>query len=165
MWGPTTTDKKNGDGGDSERSADGPPNEEAARSGEAPPSADREVRAKATRRKFTMAEVKVMLREFEALPRGQQGGYLREKGLYSSYIAKWRSWRDKGKLERPAAKRGPRPKLREVVGLEAALATRDRENRRLTKALVRAELMLELQKKVNEVLGISQKACEVEEND
>jgi hypothetical protein len=165
MWGPTTTDRKNGDGGDSERSADGPLTQEAARSGEAPPSADREVRAKATRRKFTLAEVKVMLREFEALPRGQQGGYLRAKGLYSSYIVKWRGWRDKGKLEKPAAKRGPKPKPREVVELEAALDAKDRENRRLKKALDRAELMLELQKKVNEVLGISQKACEVEEND
>jgi hypothetical protein len=52
-----------------------------------------------------------------------------------------------------------------VVELEAALAVKERENRRLTKALGRAELMLELQKKVNEVLGISQKACEVEEID
>jgi hypothetical protein len=78
---------------------------------------------------------------------------------------KWRGWRDKGKLEKPAAKRGPKPKPREVVELEAALDAKDRENRRLKKALDRAELMLELQKKVNEVLGISQKACEVEEND
>jgi hypothetical protein len=123
------------------------------------------VRAKATRRKFTTSEIKVMLAEFEALPRGQQGGYLRRKGLYSSYIAKWRGWRDKGKLEAPPARRGPKPKPREVVELEAALAAKDRENRRLTKALGRAELMLELQKKVNEVLGISQKACEVEEKD
>ena len=165
MWGPTTTGRKNGDGGDSERSADPLVDQMEARSGEATPSADPEVREKATRRKFTMAEVKVMLAEFEALPRGQQGAYLRRKGLYSSYIAKWRGWRDKGKLEGPAARRGPKPKPREVVELEAALAAKDRENRRLTKALGRAELMLELQKKVNEVLGISQKACEVEEND
>jgi transposase len=168
MWGPTTaTGRKNGDGGDSERSADPAIDIEEARSGEAPPSAapDPEVREKATRRKFTQGEIKAMLREFEALPRGKQGAYLREKGLYSSYIAKWRGWRDQGKLERPAAKRGPKPKPREVVELEAALNAKDRENRRLTKALGRAELMLELQKKVNEVLGISQKACEVEEND
>jgi len=165
MWGPTTSDRKNGAGA-SERSADNliEINEEA-RSGEAPAAADREVRPKAIRRKFTRAEIKVMLVEFEAQPRGQQGAYLRRKGIYSSNLATWRRWRGEGKLDGPAPKRGPKPRRREVVELETALDAKERENRRLKKALNRAELMLELQKKVNEVLGISQKACEVEEKD
>ena len=165
MWGTDMSDKKNGAGA-SERSASLLIDmTKEARSGETPAAAvDPQVLEKPTRRKFSRSEIKVILEEFEALVRGQQGPYLRQKGLYSSNINTWRRWRDTGKLDGTSPKRGRKARPREVVELEKALEVKERENRQLKKALERAELMLELQKKVNEVLGISQKASEIENN-
>jgi transposase len=118
---------------------------------------DTEVVEKAKRRQYT-AEYKLrILREVDACKeKGEIGALLRREGLYSSLISKWREQCDRGSLEGLAGhKRGPKadPQAVEFARLQ-------RENERLRKRLERAELIIDVQKKVAQMLGVA-----VEEHD
>ena len=112
-----------------------------------------EVLAKATRRRFT-AEYKLkILREAEACTEpGAIGALLRREGLYSSHLTTWRAQRERGELAGlTPKKRGPAPKPKNP--LAGRVATLEREVTRLTARAQRAEALVELQKKVAELLG------------
>ncbi|RPH55211.1 transposase [bacterium] len=94
-----------------------------------------------------------MLTEADACTReGAIGALLRREGLYSSHLTVWRAARERGAIAGLAPKkRGPKvtppdPRDRKIVELE-------RETRRLTARLERAEALVELQKKVSLLLG------------
>lgn len=113
-----------------------------------------EVMAKATRRRFS-AEYKLkVLREAEACTQpGELGGLLRREGLYSSNLTTWREQRRAGELGGLAPKqRGPAPKAKNP--LAAKVAALEREVTRQQTRAARAEALVELQKKVAELLGI-----------
>jgi transposase-like protein len=112
------------------------------------------VTAKPKRRWFSAADKLRILREADACTKpGEQGALLRREGLYSSHLSDWRRARERGELSGLAPKkRGRKP--REPNPLE-------KENAELKRALVkaearatRAEALVELQKKVSELLGI-----------
>jgi transposase len=113
-----------------------------------------EVRERAVRRRFT-AEYKLrILKEAESCTkRGQLGALLRREGLYSSNLITWRHQSEKGTLKALSPKkRGPKgkrpdPSARRIAELE-------RENKRLEKKLRQAETIIEVQKKVSEILQI-----------
>jgi transposase len=115
-----------------------------------------EVMAKPTRRRFT-AEYKLrILRQAEVLSgRGELGALLRREGLYSSNLTAWRKQRERGELEGLSRKRGPLPKPRNVLADKVKVL--ERENARLKARAERAEGLVELQKKVSEILGIELK--------
>jgi transposase-like protein len=112
-----------------------------------------EVVAKATRRRFTAEYKRTILREADActVP-GAIGALLRREGLYSSNLTTWRAQRERGELAGlTPKKRGPAPKPKnplagKVAALERAVS---REKARAD----RAEALVELQKKVAELLG------------
>lgn len=113
-----------------------------------------EVSAKAKRRQFTAKEKLEILNEADACTEpGELGALLRRKGIYSSYLSSWREARDRGELEALAPKkRGPKvkppnPLDREVDELKRALAKAEARAKR-------AEALVEVQKKVSELLGI-----------
>jgi transposase len=110
--------------------------------------------AKATRRRFS-AEYKLkILREAETctLP-GQIGALLRREGLYFSNLRTWREQRQAGELGGLAPKkRGPAPQAKHP--LVAKVAALEREVTRQRARAERAEALVELQKKVSEILGI-----------
>jgi transposase len=111
-----------------------------------------EVVAKAQRRQYT-AEYKLrILREVEACQgSGEIGALLRREGLYSSNLTNWRRQRESGELDGLSAhKRGPK-----VDSQAAELARLKRENVRLQERLRKAELIIEVQKKVSQLLGIT----------
>lgn len=113
-----------------------------------------EVIAKPTRRRFT-AEYKLrVLQEAEGCSRpGAIGALLRREGLYASSLTHWRKQRQRGELEGLTHKRrGPVP--RENNPLAANVKALERENARLRARAERAEGLVELQKKVSEILGI-----------
>jgi len=84
---------------------------------------------------------------------GAVGAILRREGTYSSVISDWRRQRAAGSYAGLApAKRGP--KAVPVNPLAAELATVRRDNARLQRRLDRAEAIIDLQKKVAELLGI-----------
>ncbi len=112
-----------------------------------------EVLAKATRRRFS-AEYKLrILREAETCTQpGAIGALLRREGLYSSNLTTWREQRERGELAGlTPKKRGPAPKAKNP--LAAKVAALEREVTRQTTRAERAEALVELQKKVAELLG------------
>jgi len=112
-----------------------------------------EVMAKATRRRFS-AEYKLkILREAEACTQpGELGALLRREGLYSSNLTTWRVQRRTGELGGLAPKkRGPVPQVKNP--LAAKVAALEREVSHHKARAERAEALVELQKKVAELLG------------
>lgn len=110
-----------------------------------------EVVAKGKRRQYP-AEYKLrILQEVEACKgAGEVGALLRREGLYSSLVSKWREQRERGSLTGLSGhKRGPKvdPYAKEVERLQ-------RENKRLREELERAELIIDVQKKVARLLGV-----------
>jgi transposase-like protein len=119
-------------------------------------SSEVEVMAKPVRRRFT-AEYKLgVLREVEGCKgRGELGALLRREGLYSSHLTQWRKQRERGERQGLSRKRGPSPKQRHP--LTDKVKVLERENARLKLRAERAEGLVELQKKVSEILGIELK--------
>ena len=109
-----------------------------------------EVVVRAKRRQPT-AEYKLrILRELdECGGKGEVGALLRREGLYSSLISKWREQREQGSLNGLGGqRRGPK-----VDPNAAELARLQRENKRLKEKLERAELIIDVQKKVAGLIG------------
>ena len=108
-----------------------------------------EVVAKAQRRQFTADYKRQILAEADsARESGGIGALLRREGLYSSHLTHWRQQRDLGLVPR---QRGPKAKHDPVSEEVRKLK---RENGHLTQRLARAELIIDVQKKVSALLGI-----------
>ena len=109
-----------------------------------------EVVAKARRKRFTAAEKLRILREVEACRgSGEIGALMRREGIYSSYLTTWRKQRELGELDGLAPhKRGPKPNPEAIE-----LAKLRREHERLQERMRRAELIIDVQKKVARMLG------------
>ena len=112
-----------------------------------------EVMAKATRRRFSAAYKFKILRDAEACTQpGELGALLRREGLYFSNVRTWRAQRQAGELGGLAPrKRGPAPKAQNP--LAAKVAGLERDVTRYKARAERAEALVELQKKVAELLG------------
>jgi hypothetical protein len=95
-----------------------------------------------------------VLREAEACRRpGEISALLRREGLYSSHLAAWRAARQRGELAGLGAKRrGPVPQRPDPR--QKRIAELEREVRRLQARAERAEGLVEVQKKVAELLGL-----------
>ena len=123
---------------------------------EVPQIRETEVVAKAKRRGFKAEYKQLVLNEVDRAAAtglaGAVGAILRREGLYSSHLAAWRRAREAGELSGLTPKRrGPAPKQRNENDLEKAEL---RKKLAVAEArLKRAEGLLELQKKVAELLG------------
>jgi transposase len=120
----------------------------------APVAANPEVSERPGRRTFTGPEKLRILKEADqAAGTGAIGAILRRHGLYSSALSEWRRQREAGVLGGlTPAKRGP--KLSDPNPLSAELAGVQRENAQLRRRLERAEAIIEVQKKLADLLGI-----------
>ena len=109
-----------------------------------------EVVAKAKRKRFSAAEKLRILREVEACRgSGEIGALMRREGIYSSYLTTWRKQRELGELDGLSPhKRGPKPNPEAIE-----LAKLRREHERLQERMRRAELIIDVQKKVARMLG------------
>lgn len=117
---------------------------------------DPEVPAKAKRRQFTAAYKLSILQQVEACQQyGEIAALLRREGLYDSHLTAWRKQRAAGVLAGLAGKprgRPPQPVHPEAVRLREL----ERENAHLQQRLHQAETIIEVQKKISEILGIRQ---------
>ncbi len=113
-----------------------------------------EVLAKARRRRFSLEYKRRILREADRCREpGEIGALLRREGLYSSHLSAWRVARERGELGgRGARKRGPEAKPPDASAKR--IAQLERENRRLRQRAERAEALVDVQKKLSELLGI-----------
>ena len=115
---------------------------------------DPQVLPKAARRKFSAEYKQRILAEADecsgpkGLP-GEMGALLRREGLYSSHLDKWRKQQERGALEGlRGQKRGrkPDPQAAEIARLR-------RENEQLRSRLERTEHIIDVQKKLAQLLG------------
>ena len=113
---------------------------------------DPEVVAHAKRRRFTAEYKQSILTEVDrAKGTGGVGALLRREGLYSSLLATWRRERASGvRLALAPQKRGPKSK-RDPIQEEIQKLQKD--NARLTQQLRKAEIVIDVQKKVGALLG------------
>jgi len=98
------------------------------------------------RRRFTHAEKLRLLAILDTLPPEEMGGFLRKEGIYGSYLTAWRAARDRGDLDKPDKRRGPRPTPQDPR--DARIQELERENLQLSLRAQKAEILLEAQKKV-----------------
>lgn len=117
---------------------------------------DPEVSEKTKRRKFTAAYKLRMLHEAEQCSQyGEIGALLRREGLYSSHLTTWRKQREQGVLQGlNPKKRGRKPKTQNPS--DKRIAQLEKENQRLKNRLKKAEIIIEAQKKISEILGVEQ---------
>ena len=129
------------------------------------PSPSSEVLEKPVRRRFTVEYKARILAEADACTQpGVLGELLRREGLYSSHLATWRRQRDEGALAGLTPKRrGRRAKAKNPLAGEVARL--QRENQRLKEQLRQAELIIDVQKKVSEMLNIPLNSPDGEEAD
>jgi len=114
-------------------------------------SPDPEVTPKAKRRIFPAAYKKKILAEMDAAAgSGQIGELLRREGIYSSTLTRWRRERDNAVNSAFSQKRGPEPKRNPLTAENEKLR---RQNQRLQEDLRKAELIIEVQKKIGMLLG------------
>ena len=113
-----------------------------------------EVPDKAVRRRFT-AEYKLrILNQADACTEaGSLGALLRREGLYASNLNTWRHQRERGILSGlTPKKRGRKESVRDPLVAENEKLRK--ENERLTNRLRQAEIIIDVQKKVSQILGI-----------
>lgn len=119
----------------------------------APP--DPEVRHTPARRLFSAEYKRRILAECDrATQPGQVGAILRREGLFSFHLRDWRAAQKRAHATAVAPRqRGPKPSRPTAGGQQ--LKQLQRENARLQRKLKQAELIIELQKKVSELLGVT----------
>lgn len=123
---------------------------------------DPEVVARAKRRRFTAAyKLRILEEVAECDQPGQIGALLRREGLYSSHLTTWRRQRREGQLQ------GLRPKKRgrKADPQAAEMAALRKENERLRTRLEQAELIIDVQKKLSQALGLATEQTPLDESE
>ena len=120
-----------------------------------PAEAPTYVSEKPQRRKYTADYKRRIIEEADRCTKpGEVGALCRREGIYDSHLRRWRLERERGGFsELEPKKRGRRPsdgRDRRIVELERQVA-------QLEKRAERAEAIVEVQKKVSELLGIKLK--------
>jgi len=155
------TERSGGERSEAPRSGGSPMVERGSSdSGEGVP--DPEVVARPKRRRFT-AEYKLrIVKEADGCRGpGEIGALLRREGLYSSQLVLWRRERERAAhTHMKSRKRGPKPKAQ-----DPRVKQLEREKARLERRLKHAETIIEIQKKVHEILGIPLRTLDSDEND
>jgi len=120
------------------------------------PASQRSVRSAATKLRI--------VQEYESYPPGdpRRGALLRREGIYTSHISKWRKLRDRAALQAlTPPPPGPQPAATDP--LQQELARLRSENARLQARLTQAETVIEVQKKVAQLLGATRPPTQSDE--
>ena len=111
---------------------------------------DPEVVPSATRRRFSATyKLRIVQEADGCTERGAIGALLRREGLYSSQLSKWRQQRGAGQLTDKKRGRKSDPAGAEVERLR-------QENEHLRQELEKARLVINVQKKLSQALGLAQ---------
>lgn len=125
---------------------------------------DPEVTEGPVTRRYTAEYKARILQEADQLGHGQLGALLRREGLYSSQIYEWRKQRNRA-LQKWMEPQKPGPKPEEPNPLADRVAELERENAKLQRRLKQAEAVIDVQKKISEILSIPLSPPESDEND
>jgi transposase len=112
---------------------------------------DPQVIQKPPRRRFSTAEKLRILKQADACHKpGELGALLRREGIYSSNLANFRKQRTQGKLRQS----DPNQKVTQRKSNEAARQREARKRVQMQKEIQQLTGLLELQKKLSDLLGI-----------
>lgn len=115
---------------------------------------DPEVTPRAKRRTFAVADKQRIVREANhCIKPGEIGALMRREGIYSSMLASWRT--QQACTERAAlspTRRGPKPAAN--LAEQRELKQLSGENARLRSELKRAQIIIDVQKKLCTLLGL-----------
>jgi len=126
--------------------------------------ANPEVRDKAVRRRFTPTYKRRILQEADKCGPGGIAALLRREGLYSSHLTTWRKLRATGEIAGlEPRKRGKKSVPRNPLAAENERLRR--ETQRLEKRLHQAEVIIDVQKKLCDLLGLTVPPIEQNESD
>ena len=104
-----------------------------------------------TRRRFTAEYKRKILEEADRCTQaGEVGELLRREGLYSSHLSNWRRQRKEGELA--GLKEKSRGRKTTVTAESRELAKIKKENEQLKEKLRQANLIIETQKKLSQLL-------------
>ena len=119
------------------------------------PRPDPEVVAVAKRRTFSKAEkLRILAAADACVAPGEIGALLRQEGIYSSHLTTWRKQRQSsGETGALARKRGP--KTDSAAAQERRVLELEKQVERLQAKLVKADLIIDVQKKLSILLGLS----------
>ena len=118
------------------------------------PGSDSEVVPRALRRTFTNADKRRILQAADQCTKpGEVGALMRREGVYSSSLSTWRRQREAADLVALAPqKRGPKADPARIDAQHIAQLTRERDHLRVE--LDKAQLVIEVQKKVTALLDL-----------
>lgn len=117
---------------------------------------DMEVLERPRRRTYTAKYKLEVLKKAEACSQpGQIGALLRKEGLYHSRLTEWRRQREAGALKGLSQHRGPKVRRNPMADAHQRL---EREIVQLHKKLEQAEQIIEIQKKISELMGSALKS-------
>jgi len=106
-------------------------------------------------RRFTIAYKSRILAEADKCTnQGEMGALLRREGIYQGYIHKWRVKRDNGSFN-PKISKNTASKCLEHTDSTAKVVSLEKQNASLEKRLQQAIAIIEAQKKISEILGLS----------
>nr|VFJ69887.1 MAG: Transposase [Candidatus Kentron sp. DK] len=121
---------------------------------EQPSRPNTEVLEKAVRRRFTADYKRRILSEADACTEpGGIGKLLRREGLYSSNLTNWRSQRNQGIRDGLSRSRGRKPQEKNLLADENTRL--QKEIQRLHKRLMQAQTIIDVQKKLSQLLGMN----------
>ena len=114
-----------------------------------------EVLEKPARRRFTADYKQRILAEADACTEpGDIGKLLRREGLYGSHLSKWRAQREQAVLEGLSKRRGRKAEDKNPLALENARL--QKEVQRLQNRLTQAHTIIDVQKKLSQLLGLNE---------
>lgn len=111
------------------------------------------------RRRYSLAfKLRIIAEADSCIRTGELTSLLRREGIYSSTLGDFRKQKARGDLEGKLKDRAMSAAA--DPSLVKELSAAEREVRRLNRELARARALLDLQKKVSELLGLSLEATE-----
>lgn len=125
---------------------------------------DPEVVERPVARRYTAEYKARIVQEADRLSRTELGALLRREGLYRNQITEWRKQRDHA-MQKWMEPQKPGPKSATPNPLADRLAQLERENAALQRRLKQAEAIIEVQKKISEILSIPLSPPESDKND
>lgn len=121
--------------------------------GEPRGESDIEIAPVARRRVFTDAYKRQILEEVDRATHGEVGLILRREGLYSSTLVQWRRRRNNMSTQ-------GKEKKQTITALQSKNKAQEKEIARLKLKLVKAEAMLDLQKKAADFFALQNEESE-----
>lgn len=115
-------------------------------------AAHNEVVVPAKARRFTARYKLKVLQDIENLSPSERGAYLRKRGLYTSHIHRWQRQVEEGLLGALAGSKPGRKAKRDYN--REQISRLQKEVERLKSKLKQAETIIEVQKKLSEMLGL-----------